>query len=167
VVNVSVGGTASGGGDYATIVGPVTIAAGSATKTVTVTPVDDAGVESAETVILTVTSGSSYTVGSPSSATVTIADNDNPAADADGDGLPDTWEVTHFGNTTSQNGSGDPDSDGATNAEEFAAATDPMDPGSTPPSPAPKSGDGGGVCGLTGLEAALFLAAAFGLRRRK
>ena len=45
-------------------------------------------------------------------------------ADTDADGLPDTWETTHFGNLT-QNGTGDADGDLATNAAEFAANTDP------------------------------------------
>ncbi len=40
---------------------------------------DDATHEDAETVILTVTSGTGYAVGSPSGATVTISDNDLPA----------------------------------------------------------------------------------------
>ena len=44
--------------------------------TLTVTPVDDSGVEPAETVILTIATGTGYTVGSPSSATGSIADND-------------------------------------------------------------------------------------------
>lgn len=156
LVNVTVGGSASGGSDYTTLAGPVTIAAGSATKTVTVSPVDDASVESAETVVLTIAPGSGYNVGSPSSATVNIADNDNPAADADGDGLTDSWERTHFTNTTSQNGAGDPDGDGHTNLAEFQAGTDPMDPASAPASPK-SGGGGGGGCGLTGLEVLLTL----------
>ncbi len=57
--------------------GGVTIPIGSSTATVTVTPVDDASAESSETVIRTLTTGTGYTVGSPSSATVTIADNDD------------------------------------------------------------------------------------------
>jgi acid phosphatase type 7 len=156
LVNLTVGGAASAGADYATITTPITIAAGSATKTVTVTPVDDSAVESAETVVLTVTNGSGYNVGSPSSATVTIADNDTAAADADGDGLTDAWEVTHFTNTTSQNGSGDPDGDGATNLAEFQAGTDPMDPASAPAPPPKSSPGGGGACGATGLELLLL-----------
>ncbi|MCC7377562.1 MAG: right-handed parallel beta-helix repeat-containing protein [Verrucomicrobiales bacterium] len=45
--------------------------------------------------------------------------------DADGDGLPDDWEVTYFGNITSQNGTGDADQDKLTNADEYKAATNP------------------------------------------
>jgi hypothetical protein len=126
-VAFALSGTAANGTDYDTLTSPVTIAAGSASADVTVTPKDDAAVESNETVVLTLTAGASYTVGAPSSAQVTISDDD-ATADADSDGLPDAWETTHFGNTTSQNGSGDPDADGLTNAREFAAGTDPMDP---------------------------------------
>jgi len=162
LVNLTIGGTATPGSDYTTITSPVTIAAGSATKTVTVTPIDDIAVEPAETVILTVAAGSGYNIGSPSSATVTIADNDNPTADADGDGLPDAWEVKHFGNTTSQNGSGDPDNDGATNAEEFQAGTDPMDPASAPSTPHSSGGGGGGGCSATASTAREFSGAWLG-----
>ncbi|MDC6387304.1 Calx-beta domain-containing protein [Maribacter sp. PR1] len=47
---------------------------------INVTPIDDNVVEGNEPVILTITgvSGSAYTAGSPSSATVTIIDDDNP-----------------------------------------------------------------------------------------
>jgi len=44
--------------------------------------------------------------------------------DTDGDGLPDAWEQQYFTNL-SQTGSGDPDADGLTNAQEFAAGTNP------------------------------------------
>lgn len=45
-------------------------------------------------------------------------------SDSDGDGLPDAWETEKFGNL-SQGGTGDPDSDGSTNAQEYAAGTNP------------------------------------------
>jgi Ca2+-binding RTX toxin-like protein len=70
------GGTATNGTDYTTIPATVTFAAGSATAAVTLTPVDDLGVEGNETAILTLLSGSGYTLGSATSATVTLADND-------------------------------------------------------------------------------------------
>jgi hypothetical protein len=71
-------GTALNGSDYASLSGSVTIPAGAASATVTVTPIDDTAVEGNETVILTVSADAAYTVGSPSSATVTIADNEPP-----------------------------------------------------------------------------------------
>jgi hypothetical protein len=51
--------------------------------------------------------------------------------DADGNGLPDVWELTYFfqlGNSPTA----DPDHDGFTNAQELAAGTDPTDPNSFP-----------------------------------
>lgn len=38
--------------------------------------------------------------------------------DADGDGMDDDWELTHFGNLSAA-GEGDADSDGMTNGEEY------------------------------------------------
>jgi hypothetical protein len=78
-VGYAAAGTATPGSDYGALSGTVTIPAGSASATVTVTPLDDPAVESAETVILTLSSGAGYTVGAPSAATVTIADNDGGA----------------------------------------------------------------------------------------
>ena len=52
--------------------------------------------------------------------------------DIDGDGLLDTWEVTHFGNRTAQNGAGDADGDGVTNEQEETAGTNPMNAASAP-----------------------------------
>ncbi len=46
--------------------------------------------------------------------------------DTDLDGLPDAWELTHFGNLTS-NGSEDADSDGLTNLQEFEQDSNPED----------------------------------------
>jgi len=45
-------------------------------------------------------------------------------ADADGDGLDDSWEQANFGNLD-QNGAGDFDTDGLTNQQELAQGTDP------------------------------------------
>jgi hypothetical protein len=44
--------------------------------------------------------------------------------DSDGDGLPDSWELAYFGNL-SQTGTGDFDSDGVSNFDEFNQGTDP------------------------------------------
>ncbi len=44
--------------------------------------------------------------------------------DTDGDDLPDAWEIEHFGDLA-QNDVGDPDGDGANNAAEFDAGSNP------------------------------------------
>ena len=74
--NITVSGTATSGSDYTALGTTVNFAAGSATATKTVTVLDDALAESDETVIITVAAGTGYTVGTPSSATVTIKDDD-------------------------------------------------------------------------------------------
>ncbi|MBI4664010.1 MAG: hypothetical protein HY735_34875 [Verrucomicrobia bacterium] len=75
-VNYALSGTASNGTDYQQLGTSVTIPAGAASATIRVTPIDDTAVEESETVILTLSADAAYTVGSPNSATVTIADND-------------------------------------------------------------------------------------------
>ena len=75
-VNVSVTGTAKAGSDYGAIGATVTFAIGSSTASVPVTVLDDAEVESPETVTLTVDAGAGYTVDDPASATVTITSDD-------------------------------------------------------------------------------------------
>ncbi len=52
--------------------------------------------------------------------------------DTDADGLLDAWEITHFGNLTSQDGSDDSDGDFATNLQEQLAGTNPTDTTSFP-----------------------------------
>jgi hypothetical protein len=72
-VNFTVTGSALNGTDYTAVAVTATFAAGEATVDVVVEPLADAFVESAETVILTLTADPAYAVGTPSSATVTIA----------------------------------------------------------------------------------------------
>ena len=69
-------GTATASSDYTALSGTVTIPSGAASAPITVTPVDDPLVENDEMVIVTVTANAAYTVGTPSSATVTISSND-------------------------------------------------------------------------------------------
>ena len=45
--------------------------------------------------------------------------------DLDADGLADAWEISNFGNTAAQNGTGDPDGDFASNLIESSAGTSP------------------------------------------
>lgn len=87
-VNFSIGGTATfgaspndytqtGAASYTPPTGTVTFGAGNSTATVTVDPEADSTVENDETVILTLTSGTGYNVGSPSTATGTITNDDS------------------------------------------------------------------------------------------
>lgn len=70
-------GTAGKGPDFSANANPVTIPAGQSGVNVVVTPKDDFSGESNETAILNLIAGAGYTLGSPSSATVTIADDND------------------------------------------------------------------------------------------
>jgi N-acetylneuraminic acid mutarotase len=78
VVYYTIGGSATNGVDYDTIVSPVTIPAGQSSLQVTINPKDDAIAEGTETVTLTLVSQSGYAIGAGSSATIRINDNDTP-----------------------------------------------------------------------------------------
>lgn len=75
-VGYTVSGTA-GAGDYVIFggAGSVSFAWGQTTATLEVIPTTDALVENAETVVLTLASGTGYSVGVPSAATVSIVDS--------------------------------------------------------------------------------------------
>ena len=75
-VGYSISGTASEGVDYDSMGTSVTIPAGDSFAEKVVTVKDDVLVEGDETVVLTLTGGSGYSVGSPSSAQVIIKDDD-------------------------------------------------------------------------------------------
>jgi len=49
-------------------------------------------------------------------------------ADADGDGLPDGWEILQFGSAAAFTGTDDPDGDGLPNARELSEGTSPVSP---------------------------------------
>ena len=117
-VNFSIGGTAtfgaspndytqSGAATFSPPNGTVTFAAGSATAIVTIDPEADTTVEPDETVILTVTSGVGYAVGTPSSASGTITNDDtdvsvavSPASVAEDGATNLTYTFTRVGVTT-------------------------------------------------------------------
>ena len=87
----------------------LTFAPGATTATLTITPVDDAIIEGPESLTMTIASGTGYTVGTPSTASATISDNDFPpsvsAAVTDGTGSeapgdPIVFTVSRSGITT-------------------------------------------------------------------
>jgi hypothetical protein len=119
VVPLTVTGTAIPDADYTAIASGTTIPIGASDVILPVTPRADGLSEGDETVVLTALAGSGYTLGSPSSATVTIAD------------VPfDRWRFAKFGpdaNTPAIAGDlADPDHDGLTNLAEYSGATDPL-----------------------------------------
>ena len=124
-VEYSVAGTATPGSDYQALSGSAVIPTGSSSVSIDVTPLDDDLEETDETVevTLTGTSDSRAPVGTPASASLTIADDES--SDDGGDGGP----------------GGDADSDGdlVPDAVEAADGSDPHDPDSFTDS------DGGGT----------------------
>ena len=107
-VSYAVGGTATNGVDDAPLSGTVTIPANWSTATIQVNPVDDSLQEADEAVIATLSPSSSYAVGTPSAATVTILDNDtvvsivatDPVAAEQGPD-PATFTIGRTGSTAS------------------------------------------------------------------
>lgn len=78
-VNITVAGSATQGVDYGSIGTTVVIPANLTSKDIVITPIDDAVVESTESVLITAVTGAGYSVGTPSSGSVNITDNDtNP-----------------------------------------------------------------------------------------
>jgi len=77
-VSYVVGGSATAGADYQPLPGTALFAAGSATTTVPVVPIDDDLLESNESVIVTLGPGAGYGVGAPGSASVAVVSDDLP-----------------------------------------------------------------------------------------
>ena len=77
-INYTVSGTAASGADFTALSGTATFAANSSTADVSISASNDSIAELAETVVVTLAQGTSYTAGSPWEATLTIADNETP-----------------------------------------------------------------------------------------
>src|SRR2546428_10958273 len=75
-VNYSLNGSASNGSDYQQLGNSVTIAAGSKSAIITLTPLDDSSVEGAETGVLTLSAHFAHTLGLPHNAPPTIPHQD-------------------------------------------------------------------------------------------
>ncbi|MBD2525077.1 SdiA-regulated domain-containing protein [Nostoc sp. FACHB-133] len=75
--NVATGAGQATSADYTpTLTGTATIAAGQSFVDITITPVDDTTIEGTETISLTLNSSANYTLGTATTATVAIADDD-------------------------------------------------------------------------------------------
>ena len=79
-LSYSVGGTATAGSDYTALTGTVTVAANASSATIAVTVLDDAVDDDDETVVLTLTDGTGYSIGARNATTLTISDDDDPPA---------------------------------------------------------------------------------------
>ncbi len=80
-VNYTVRGTATNGIDYSTLGNSITFAAGASTTVINLNPIDDFVIENDETVILSLATSTNYNLGTATTATVIIADNDKPIID--------------------------------------------------------------------------------------
>jgi len=112
-VSYTVAGTATSGSDYAPLSGSVTIPAGAPSATIVLTVLDDTLAEPDESVLLTLAGGASYAVGSPSSATVTISDDDSASPL-----LAGSWRLNEMAGTTAV--------DSSTNGNHATVAGGPM-----------------------------------------
>jgi hypothetical protein len=115
IVSYSVTGTATPGSDYtatppfnyATRSGSVSIPAGKAFTDIAVTPVNDSLMEREETITLTLVADSTYTVGSPRTATVTLMSDEavtvtaTDAIAAEGGQTKGTFTFARTGSTAS------------------------------------------------------------------
>ena len=107
-VNITRTGSASPTTDFATIATTAIFGIGASQLTINVSPVQDTTNEGTETVVLTVASGSGYVVVTPSSGTVTIADDDrstvaivaNDASASENAGNPGQFTITRTAPTT-------------------------------------------------------------------
>ena len=118
-IALSTSGTATSGSDFAPLVTSVVIPIGSASATVSATPFADTIAEGSETIALNLTPNSTYTLGAPAVAAMTLAD------------LPlDAWRFQQFGaeanNPLFADLTANPDGDALNNLLEFAFGTSPM-----------------------------------------
>jgi hypothetical protein len=115
--------------DYSqTLAGVVTIPSGQSSVDIAVTPIDDALFEGTETVTLTLFDAGSYDVGSPSAATITIADNDPPDTFLDSmPGDPTSSTSAHFTFSASNPAAAIARLECALDAAAFTTCTSPVD----------------------------------------
>jgi hypothetical protein len=111
-VNVGFAGSAVSGTDYAGNTTTVTIPAGAASQSITLSPVADALAEGTETIEITLQPNANYTIAAPSTASISLFDRPF-----------DAWRVANFttpelANPSISGADADPDSDGISNLME-------------------------------------------------
>ncbi len=119
-VNLLMGGTATPGTDYLPIPSSITIPAGQASYEIAIFPYEGSLAEGTETIIVTVETGTGYTVANPATATAKVFDTQY-----------DAWKFHEFtpGQLADAEISGpaaDPDTDSTSNLGEFFAGSDPL-----------------------------------------
>jgi FAD dependent oxidoreductase/Calx-beta domain len=122
VVNVSYAGTATSGMDYTGAASTVTIPAGAASQTITLSPVVDTLAEGEEIIEISLQPGANYTPAAPSSAAIVLLDRPF-----------DAWRLTNFtfgelADPAISSAIADPDSDGVKNLLERALIRLPKTP---------------------------------------
>jgi hypothetical protein len=92
-INYSIGGTATNGTDYSALSNSIVIPVGQTSVTIPINVIDDALVESNETVVITLSTGTGYSLGTVTTGLVTIADNETATPDGAGNTLETARDV--------------------------------------------------------------------------
>ena len=130
-VNLLTGGTAVAGSDFVALETPVVIPPGASAVPVIVTPIDDAVIENAETVVASLGAGP-YANGTPGGVTITIADNEQVVsivatdASAGEPANPGVFTISRTGDTTAALSVALNIGGTATNGTDYATLTSPV-----------------------------------------
>jgi uncharacterized protein YjdB len=92
-VNYTISGTATSSDYTPGLSGSVTLTSAAPAANITITPVDDTAFEGAENLTLTLQPGTGFTLGGNTTATISIADNENPPCTAPVIGFTSTAPV--------------------------------------------------------------------------
>jgi len=119
------GGSAVNGRDYV-LAAPVDLLFDAAhlTRHIRIAIACDTELEPAETIVLRLSGVTGALPGDAREHRVVIADTLCPDDDTDGDGLPDAWEMRHFGHLN-WSAADDPDQDGVSNRREYRLGRNP------------------------------------------